>query len=126
MIESSDEYLKEKLTSHTWEKYSDQIKAYLRYEFNDDGTYTYTKEHTVEIKNGKQIKSSAGTWSVRDSVLFVKSKSIYASGETEEYTFTELDKDEAENENTTLGNDEFYVSDECLILGNSRYTIYEN
>lgn len=118
----SDDDISEKLMAHTWERYSKHLSSYIRYTFNEDGTYEYEREY---YKDSSNTSRSHGTWSVRDATLYYKSKSIYSSGETKEYYFVNLDPDDVANDILSLGDYEFYVSDEYFVWGGVKYTIYD-
>ena len=117
----SEEYIKDKLTAHTWERYSNKLSSYIRYTFNGDGTYEYEREYNGDKS---KLKHQHGTWSVRENILFYKSKSIYSSGETEEYTYVELNEEDVANDIFALGDDEFYVSDDYFVWGGVSYSVY--
>lgn len=117
-----DNYIEEKLTAHTWERFSNHLSSYIRYTFNDDGTYEYESEY---YKDSTKSEHSHGTWSVRDNILYRKSKSYLANGETNEYTFVELDENDVANDILSLGDDEFYVSDNYFVYNGAKYSIYE-
>lgn len=99
-----DEYIKEKLTAHTWVN-TDSYKG--SFEFSEDGTCNYSNSDGVYKPK----------WSVRDNTLYLTYHSIYSDDtENDQLSYVKLDEDDVSNNILACSNSEFYVSDNYLVF----------